>query len=116
MLVYDQPAGSPDIYKAVGITLLSLVDLQSLGLVSLEPLGVVRTGLPPTFTASYFGRSIEVTLSAASEMQFGVGEVVLTSSGRQLASICGAEPVDGLFEFVRDRWDRDDSVEALKVL
>ena len=116
VLVYDQPGGPPEIYKAAGITLPSLMDLQSLGLLSQEPFGVFRKGLPSTFTAFYFGRSIEVTLSAASTMRFSIGEVILTSSGRQLASICGAEPVDGLFEFVRDRWDRDDSVEALKVL
>ena len=92
------------------------MNLQALGLLSLETQGVIRTNLPPTFIASYFGRSIELTLSAASKMQLPVGEVILTASGLQLASICGTEPVDGFFEFARARWEGGREVASLKVL
>ena len=117
VLVYldesDDPRG---IYANCGIDYESLTDLQSLGLLSLEPRGVLQTELPSTFTASYFGSSIEVTLAAASAMQIRIGQVVLTASGRQFASICSAEPVDGFFEFVRARWEGDPSVASLKAL
>ena len=116
VLVHYQADDSHEIYNAAGVDFLVLMDLQSLGLVSLEPRGVVRTDLPQTFTASYFGSSIEVTLPAGSGMKLDIGEVFLTASGRQLASICGAEPVDGFFDFVRARWEGSPQVASLKVL
>ena len=116
VLVYYQSNDSHEIYNEAGINLPALMDLQSLGLLSHEPRGVVQSGLPPTFTASYFGTSIELTLSAASAMQLHIGDVFLTASGRQLASMCSAEPVDGFFEFVRARWEGSPQVASLKVL
>ena len=115
-LVYDLPDDSREIYRASGISLPTLLDLQSLGLLSLEPRGVVQTRLPPIFRASYFGSSIEVTLQTSARGQFNVGEVFLTASGRQFASICDAQPVDGFFEFVRARWEGSPQVASLKVL
>ena len=116
LLVYLQSDDAREIYVAEGINLPSLMDLQALGLLSLEPRGVIRTNLPPTVIASYFGTSIELTLPPAAAMQLDLGEAILTASGRQLASICSAEPVDGFFEFVRARWEGGSEVASLKVL
>ncbi len=116
LLVYVQSDDAREIYGAEGITLRSLMDLQALGLLTLEPQGVKRTSLPPTFIASYFGSSIELTLPPSSKMELALGDVYLTASGRQLASICSAEPVDGFFEFVRARWEGIREVASLKVL
>ena len=116
VLVYYGSDESREIYHAGGINLPSLMDMQALGLLSLELPGVKRTSLPPTFIASYFGSSIELTLPPSSAMQLSIGDVYLTASGRQLASICSAEPVDGFFEFVRARWEGSREVASLKVL
>ena len=117
VLVYlDGPDDSLGIYAECGIDFQSLMDLQSLGLLNLEPGTVVQNELPLTFTAYYFGSSIEVTLATAAGMQLTIGAVALTASGRQLASICSAEPVDGFFEVVRAIWERDSGVASLKVL
>ncbi len=111
-LVYLNADESRAIYGARGINLSSLMDLQALGLLSLEPLAR-RTNLPPTWLASYFGDSIEATLSGR---RLRLGEALLTASGRQLAAICNPEPVDGFFEFVRTIWEGESEVTSLKVL
>ena len=33
-----------------------------------------------------------------------LGKVLLTKIGEELAPICGSKPVDGFFDYVREKW------------
>ena len=110
--------GPPEnIYASQGITLQRLIDLQSLGLVDVDYTdGFLRPHLPGTFNASYSGRSVALSLSTSAKGNLRIGGVTVTASGGQLASICGAKPAAGFFEFVCSKWKSDPSVESVRVL
>ena len=104
------------IYHGRGINLASLLDIESLGLVNQYPSNFLRTTLPQTFPISYFGRSAEVSLAESSGMKLKLGSVLLTTSGRELASICSVEPVEGFFQFICAKWERDPQIASIRML
>lgn len=100
-LVFD---AKDKVYNNYGINFAALSHLESLGLIQIQPLsGFEITELPKNIVASYYGRLIEPKFPKESN-NLDVGEVLLTRAGNEFASICGASPVEGFFDFVYDRW------------
>ena len=94
-----------------GIDYVALRHLDAIGLISLH-LGqqpFAQPHLPNSVTLSYFGRTL--TLRHDRESIHGNGGYILnwgvvslTGTGQQLEPICGAVPVRGFFDFMREEW------------
>jgi hypothetical protein len=104
VLVLDE---ADSIYAEHGITFSSLSHLDTLGLVRFETLtGFVLSGLPKMVSAFFFGRHVLLTLPSDKDNRLELGKVIFTAAGGQLARVCegSAVPVEGLFDFVYDKW------------
>ena len=97
-----------ELYNRCGITFDALTHLETLGLTRLVAVGnFTRMRMPKTYTVYYFGRSVELTFPMDSQNTLSVGQVLLTNAGLQLAPFCGAKPVEGFFEFVCEKWEKE---------
>ena len=93
-------------YTQRGVTLFSLGGLESIGLIRISSaISFVLSELPKRVTASYHGRSVQLTLPKDTSNTLDVGQVIMTSSGLQLSRIVKCDPVDGFFEFIYDSWE-----------
>ena len=108
--------GNEPIYSNHGVTIPSLTELESLGLVRRSPLGYSTVDMPRRFRAVYFSEAAELTLSDRAQSKFDRGTVVLTTAGLQLGPICDRKPIDGLFEFICGKWKEDPNIESVRVL
>jgi Protein of unknown function (DUF2806) len=101
-LVADQRA---KIYNDHGVNFGVLSHLESLGLIRFDVLqGFVMENQPGSIQASYFGKTLALALPNSQTNTLRVGQVLLTRAGIQLARICTASPVEGLFDYVREYW------------
>jgi len=101
-LIFD---AQNEIYNRAGLSFSSLTHLDTLGLIRFDNIGdFLRMSLPKKTTVYYYGAPIELTLPSEQDNQLQTGKVLLTNAGRELAPICGSVPVEGFFEFVRERW------------
>ena len=101
---------SEQIYRQHGITLFSLGQLDSIGLVQIGSLGFQVTDQPREIVVTYYDRSVRLKFSKDAGNSFAVGQVLLTPSGEQLSRIVGSMPIDRFFELVYDRWERESLV------
>lgn len=101
-LVFDEQA---EIYKRYGINFTSLNHLDSIGLIQFSPSsGVARYELPKRFFVSYHGKPLFLEMPKNNGNKLGVGKVLLSRTGQELAPICGSKPVDGFWEYVQEQW------------
>ena len=101
-LVFDESA---QIYNRHGIDFSSLSHLDSIGLIQYGDLtGFLRKNMPKKVTAGYYQRPIILQLPKDIENDLGIGKVLLTRIGKELAPISGSRPVEGFLEYVKDRW------------
>ncbi len=102
-LVLDYRQANP--YKIKGIDLVSLMHLEELGLIQFNSVSVYSVAeLPKNLTVFYFDSPLELMLPLDNDNQLSIGSVLLTRAGKQLASVCGATPIKGFFEYVYDKW------------
>lgn len=100
-LVFDSEA---EIYTKSGITFTSLHHLETLGLVSLNDLGgFIRKGFGGRAVVSYGARAVRLTPNG-DPPQIGIGKVIFSQAGMELASIADGRVVDGFFEYVLGQW------------
>ena len=103
-LVFDVNA---EIYNKHWIHFESLNHLESIGLIQLESIGYLinlRAG-----NITYYDKTLYLkgpTPDEDKKINSGVsiGKVMLTQTGKELSPICGSEPVDGFYEYVRHQW------------
>ena len=101
-LIYDF---RDKIYTNQGLTLFLLGQLDSIGLIQINPAtGFNLSNQPKVSTATYHGRSVLLTFPKEKANELDVGSLILTPSGRQLSQIVKPSPIDGFFEFVYDKW------------
>jgi hypothetical protein len=101
-LIFDVEAS---IYKDQGINFNSLAQLESLGLIQFDYLsGFKVKGLSKSVTVFYYGQPITFSMPKDADNDLELGRVLLTRAGRQLAHVCGSTPVDGFFEYVKEKW------------
>ena len=102
---------SDRIYTQRGITLFSLGELDSIGLIQINATGGFSLSkLPKRITASYHDRTVRLTFPKDAGNGLSVGLVILTPSGEQLSRIVKPDPIDGFFEFTYDKWAEDSLV------
>ena len=101
-LIFDVHAS---IYNDQGINFNSLSHLESLGLVQLNSLSGFRLlRFPKTITVFYYGLPVKLTFPKDSDNELGIGNILLTRAGQQLAPVCAPTPVDGYFQYVKEKW------------
>jgi Protein of unknown function (DUF2806) len=94
-----------DPYNIQGIDFMSLMHLETLGLIKFDSVaGYCLSELPKKLTIFYFGSPLELMLPLDNDNELAIGSVLLTRAGEQLASVCGATPIKGFFEYVYDKW------------
>ena len=101
-LVFDVQA---EIYNKHGINFNSLSHLESIGLVQFDSVAsLVQRNLPKKFTVHYYGKLLKLEMPKDSDNELGIGKVLLTKIGQELAPICGSESVEGFRDYVLDKW------------
>lgn len=101
-LVFDTKL---DIYSSHGVNFNTLSHLDSIGLIQFNDLtGFRRLKLPKQFPVFYYGKQLNVTLPKEVDNELGLGRVILTRIGHELAPICGCKPVEGFYEYVSNLW------------
>jgi hypothetical protein len=101
LVFYEQS----EAYKHNGIAFGSLSHLETLGLIQFNVLtGFKRVNLPKNLAVFYHDRPVQLTFPKDADNEIDVGNVLLTRAGQELARVCRAEPVDGFFDFVYDKW------------
>jgi len=103
LLVYDQ---NESVYNSKGINFASLTRLDEMGLIRLDFVGYKLKYLPQQFTASYYGKTVDLQFPNIKDNELKTGKVLLSSSGGELARICGAKPIDEFYEYVLERWQK----------
>lgn len=100
-LVFDTEA---EVYNRRGINFGSISHLESIGLVQSGVLGFSQINLPKRVAVFYRGTPVVLTFPNDEHNQMGVGKVMLTRAGQELARVCESEKVEGFFEFVCEKW------------
>lgn len=95
------------VYTNNGISLFSVGQLDSIGLVQISSLGFQLANRPIEIVATYYDRSVRLKFPKETGNALSIGEVLLTPSGEELSRIVKPTPIDGFFEFVYDRWASD---------
>lgn len=101
-LVFDVQAG---IYNDQGINFNTLSHLESLGLLQFNHLSSFRRlRLPKSSTVHYYGQPVTLSFPKEADNDLALGNVLLTRAGQQLAHVCESKPVEGFFDYVKDKW------------
>jgi hypothetical protein len=101
-LIFDVQA---PVYNARGINFVSLVHLETLGLVRFDNTsGFKQLGLPKGGIARYHGRPVVVTFPKDADNELDIGRVLLTQAGQELARVSSSSPDEGFFQYVYDIW------------
>ena len=98
-LVFDDTA---KIYNRAGINFETLNHLESIGLIQHNDVSSYRFSPLKRCRVAYFGRSVTLELPKDNEIE--IGTAIFTRIGRELFPICGSKPVNGFWEYVRDKW------------
>ena len=100
-LVFDV---GEEICGSKSIDFESVTHLENIGLVDFNSVtGFIKRQLPDRFQAFYYGSPLKLDVSKRGN-EIPLGNVLLTKFGQQLAPICGSKPVDGFFEYVKEKW------------
>jgi hypothetical protein len=100
-LIYDEEAS---IYNDQEINFDTLTHLDDIGLISFEPLaGFKRVKLPQHIDIYYYGTALKAECKNPENNELGEGKVLFSSIGEELARICGSKPIDGFFNYVREK-------------
>jgi hypothetical protein len=107
-IIFDAKA---KIYNDDGIDFEALTHLDSIGLISFEPLtGYIIGDLPQNIRIFYKGRSLSIAFPKKEKNELNVGKVLLTSVGRDLIRICDTKTIEGFMEYVIGQWNHDGNI------
>ena len=103
-LVFDV---NDEIYNRRQVTFITLSDLASIGLVRFDNLaGFQMQRLPRTLNVYYYDRELRLMMPEVSDNNLGIGKVLLTRMGKELAPICGSGPVEEFLEYAKTQWKK----------
>lgn len=101
-LIYDV---RNEVYAKQGITFDSLKHLDAIGLISFESVsGYQKQGFAKYAYFFYFGRPTLIEFPMDADNNIEIGHTLLTSVGRELATICGSTLNPDFYEYVIARW------------
>ena len=64
--------------------------------------------LPKNVVVTYYGTPIGLEFPKDKENKLEVGKVLFTNVGKELAPICGSTPSNEFFDYVVEKWVRED--------
>lgn len=101
-LIFDAQA---TIYNDKGLNFSTLSHLDSIGLIQFNSIsGFSQQSLPKTFSVSYCGQPLSLTMKNEKNNKISIGKVLLTQVGRELAFVCQAQGVDDFVDYVKEQW------------
>ena len=101
-LIYDY---SDEIYTSHGINFGILKHLDTIGLVSFEPIsGFTLAKLPENLSLRYHNKLLSLQLPNVTDNVIKLGQALLTQTGLELCSVCSSQYNDKYFEYVINRW------------
>jgi hypothetical protein len=98
------------IYRDRNITYIILSHLEDIGLIRFNPpvlLGTTsftRKGFEGPIIFMYGDINVAMTFPKPEEGHLGIGRVILTNIGRELAPISGSTWIDGFFDYLLENW------------
>jgi len=96
------------IYNSKGINFNTLTHLDDIGLVSFNSLGgFKRLKFPKKITIYYYRTPLNIEFKKETDNDFGIGKVLLTKTGQQLAPICGSQSVENFRDYVVEKWKKE---------
>ncbi|HEY0349288.1 MAG TPA: DUF2806 domain-containing protein [Pyrinomonadaceae bacterium] len=117
-LIYDE---RDDFYNRLGIDASVISHLATIGLIQHKHDGYrhdlsQNLFLGMGFEVRYFGKLVRVYTEGEMNEGFPIGTVMFTKSGAELSSVCGAKPIERLWEYVLDLWGNEDHVVKLDLV
>lgn len=107
------PDVSNNIFTSKGITFEKLIHLQSLGLISFNPLsGYALQNLSGLAVAKYFDQTIHLKFSGNN---LDLGNVMLTSSGKQLSKAANRKPNTEYITYLKGLWKRQGLISGTTI-
>lgn len=93
------------IYERSGLNFEKISHLDDIGLVSYSGLSGFKVGnMPQNAEVDYFGKPLILMFPDCDSNEFSIGKVRMSSIGKELASVCDPDPVDGFTEYVAGKW------------
>jgi hypothetical protein len=93
-----------DIYSENGLHYETLSNLASVGLASVNPIGLLQDGMPTEVVVRYLEGSVRLRFQKESGNELPTGIAGLTTAGRELALTVDVEPVEGFLDYLIDIW------------
>ena len=93
------------IYVDQGVNFDMLSHLDDIGLVSFLPIGSFKaTRMRQRGIIKYYGTPFNLEFKKHDDNEISTGVALFTKTGKQLAEICGAKPIDGFVDYVTEQW------------
>ena len=94
-----------EVYKKNGITFPKLKHLDSIGLVSFEPLSGYRfREQKGSKQLSYMGKPVNVKFVDGEKSDLSIGTVILSNVGQELSHVCNIKKIPDLYKYVIETW------------
>jgi Protein of unknown function (DUF2806) len=94
-----------ELYTEHGLSYTLLHHFDHIGLLRFEQLATFQTkALPDATSVSYYDNIIMIEIGGYTNNRIATGNVSLSRIGRELASICGAQPISGFMDYVLGKW------------
>lgn len=96
-----------EIYIKAGIDSGALKHLDTIGLISFQPLSsfqFVVLKLPSQITLTYFGSHLNIKLPNPENNMLEIGKASLTKAGKELTLVCNAKPCESFRDYIFRRW------------
>jgi len=89
------------IYVDQGVNFGMLSHLDDIGLISFSPIGGFKaTRMRQRGLIAYYGTPFNLEFKRHDDNEISTGVALFTKTGKQLAEICGAKPIDGFVDYV----------------
>ena len=104
------------IYNDRKINFESLKHLDSIGLISFDSLaGYTLIDLAKTIQLSYRNSVVRITFANEEKNKLNVGLALLTSTGKELVGVCDPQNIQGLIDYVIEKWNHEGNKAELIV-
>ncbi|MBA7611518.1 hypothetical protein ES703_18743 [subsurface metagenome] len=94
------------IYQKNGINFDTVLHLSSIGLISFESLGYVKTKLNQQIEISYHKTNLRLDFKKPQGNVLSTGNVLLTNIGNELAQVCSFKKIDGFIDYVSNKFSQ----------
>ncbi len=95
-----------EVYSKARLYYSGLTQLEAIGFIKLTNAGFRNTEMSKTEVYNYYGTKFKFEFRKSSDNDLGIGKVMLTEFGSQLAPICGSEMNPEFIGYVMDYYNK----------